>query len=235
VQAGDTLSSIAYAYTEYGVTVESIAALNEGIETNTRFLQLGQEIMILAPGSVDPVTGQPVPEGSQISVPQATVAAPTAVASDNAAQPSLATPTEDSSAVTAANYAAVQAIFMPFEQGGMLWLQDSNQIYVLANGEAELSGTYSSYQDTWREGMPEIDPDIQAPEGFVQPSRGFGQAWRTYPGVRDGLGWGTSEAAEYTALVVTDQDTIVLNAPDGRVYHLIGDGNWQADDLYLSE
>ena len=233
VQAGDTLSSIAYAYTEYGVTVESIAALNEGVETNTRFLQLGQEITILAPGSVDPVTGQVVLEGAQISAPQATVAAPTAVPSDDTTQPS--TPTADSSTVPAANYAAVQAIFMPFEQGAMLWLQDSNQIYVLANGEAELSGTYSSYQDTWREGMPETDPDIQAPEGSVQPSRGFGQAWRTYPGVREGLGWGTSEAAEYTALVVTDQDTIVLNAPDGRVYYLLDDGNWQADDLYLSE
>ncbi len=58
VQAGDTLWSIAYAYIDYGVTVESIAALNDSIRPTTRYLQLGQEIMILPPGSVDPVTGQ---------------------------------------------------------------------------------------------------------------------------------------------------------------------------------
>lgn len=233
VQAGDTLSSIAYAYAQYGATIESIAALNEGIETNTRFLQLGQELTILAAGSVDPVTGQPVPAGSQISTSAvATPVATAATAVDNAAQPTETTPTEQA---PAANYAAVQAIFMPFEQGAMIWLQDSNQIYVLANGDVELSGTYSAYQDTWRDGMPETDPTIQAPEGFMQPSRGFGQAWRTYPGVRDGLGWGTSEAAEYTALVVTDQGAIILNAPDGQVYSLLEGGNWQAADLYSEQ
>lgn len=59
VQEGDTLSSIAYAYSQdYDVTIESIAAVNDNIQPNTRFLQLGQEIIILPPGSVDPATGQ---------------------------------------------------------------------------------------------------------------------------------------------------------------------------------
>jgi len=59
VQEGDTLSSIAYAYAQYGVTRESIAALNEGIQPTTPLLRPGQELVILAPGSVDPVTGLP--------------------------------------------------------------------------------------------------------------------------------------------------------------------------------
>jgi LysM repeat protein len=63
IQTGDTLWSIAYAYTDYGVTIASIAELN-GIKTTTRFLQPGQEMKILPPGSVDPVTGHPVTSGA---------------------------------------------------------------------------------------------------------------------------------------------------------------------------
>lgn len=62
VQEGDTLSSIAFAYNQdYGATVQSIADLNERIETNTRFLIIGEEIIILPPGSVDPATGKVIP------------------------------------------------------------------------------------------------------------------------------------------------------------------------------
>jgi LysM repeat protein len=68
VQTGDTLSSIAYAYFEYDVTVDSIAALN-GLKPNTRFLQPGQELMILPPGSVDPVTGQLITPGAPVDTP----------------------------------------------------------------------------------------------------------------------------------------------------------------------
>jgi|SRR5690554_6568181 len=59
IQEGDTLSSIAYAYAEHGVTRESIAELNEGIQPNTPLLVPGQELIILGPGSIDPLTGRP--------------------------------------------------------------------------------------------------------------------------------------------------------------------------------
>lgn len=59
IQEGDTLYSIAYAYAEHGVTRESIAELNEGIQPNTPLLVPGQELIIMAPGSVDPLTGRP--------------------------------------------------------------------------------------------------------------------------------------------------------------------------------
>jgi LysM repeat protein len=68
VQTGDTLSSIAYAYFDYDVTLDSIAALN-GLKPNTRFLQPGQELMILPPGSVDPVTGQLITPGAPVTSP----------------------------------------------------------------------------------------------------------------------------------------------------------------------
>ena len=235
VQAGDTLSSIAYAYFEYGVTNESIAALNEGMKPNSRFLQLGQEIMILPPGSVNPTTGQLLAEGSASALPAATVV-PTPTPSTTEPTSEAAAPTEtppqtpvDAAAVT---YATLRAAYMPFERGVMFWLEDTNKIYVLSYGTSELQGTFSSYQDTWREGMPETDPSIQPPDGFIQPDRGFGQAWRTYPGVRDALGWGTGGSHGYTALAVYQEDNVIVSGPDNRVYQLSSDGTWQAIDYY---
>lgn len=239
VQAGDTLSSIAYAYSEYGVTNESIAALNEGMKANTRFLQLGQEIVILPPGSVDPATGQLLSDGETPSPLTATAATivptPTLPPSagetgegEQSAAEGAQTPT-DTASVT---YATLRAAYMPFERGVMFWLEDTNKIYVLSYGNSELQGTFSSYQDTWREGMPETDPNIQPPEGFVQPDRGFGQAWRTYPGVRDALGWGTGGSHGYTALAVYQDGNVIVSGPDNRVYQLSADGTWQAIDHY---
>jgi LysM repeat protein len=73
VQEGDTLSSIAFAYNkDYGVTVVSIADLNDNIKPNTRYLQIGQEIMILPPGSVDPQTGRLLPPEQRASTPTPT-------------------------------------------------------------------------------------------------------------------------------------------------------------------
>lgn len=235
VQAGDTLSSIAYAYSEYGVTIEQIAELNEGINPNTRFLQLGQEITILPPGSVDPATGEVVTGSGQAPAATQTSQAPASPA-DQPSQPTELPPTVTVvETPVPANYDIVQAAFMPFERGYMFWRQDTNEIYVLANETDEFSGTYSVYQDTWREGMPETDPNIQAPEEFIQPERGFGQAWRTYPGVRDSLGWGISSTQGYTALIVSDQADIVVNGPNNRVYRMNADSSWEAIDLHLPE
>lgn len=232
VQAGDTLSSIVFAYSQYGVTIDSVVALNAGLKPNTRFLQIGQELIILPPGSVDPVTGQPVPAGAPLTQPAApVVATPVPVAPAEASQPPASQP-EAPGAVAAANYAVARASFMAFERGFMIWVEDTRQIFVLTNGQTDLAGTYAVYLDTWREGMPETDPSIQVPPGFVQPERSFGQAWRTYPGVRDGLGWGLAAAQTYTALIVRDQGLVVVNAPDTRIYRLLEGGVWEALDLF---
>jgi hypothetical protein len=66
-QSGDTLVSIANLYRAYGVTVDSITAINDEIFAGTSALTAGQEIVILPPGSLDPATGNrqdntPTPE-----------------------------------------------------------------------------------------------------------------------------------------------------------------------------
>jgi LysM repeat protein len=230
VQAGDTLSSIAYAYRDYHVTNESIAALNPPMKPNTRVLQIGQEIVILPPGSVDPATGQLLPAGSTIpptiapaSTPIAALSTPVAGATPEAATPA------DTSAPT---YTTVKAGFLLFEHGYMFWVEDTNQILVLVNGPTPGTGTFTQYQDTWREGMPETDPALVPPEGFTQPTRSFGQAWRTYPGVKDSLGWSIGETINFTALVVRQKDKVIINGPDNRVYEFAGTGTWTVIDYY---
>ena len=76
------------------------------------------------------------------------------------------------------------AAYQAFGGGYMIWLEGNRTIYVLYAG-----GRYESYADDFHEGDPESDPSIVSPEGLLQPVRGFGLVWRTYPAVRDGLGW----------------------------------------------
>jgi LysM repeat protein len=230
VQSGDTLSSIVYAYFEYSVTAESIAALNPGMRPNTRFLQIGQQVVILPPGSVDPVTGRLLPAGAAPAPAAGPTPIPSPTPVDGAAPPVAEPPADAEPPVT---YGPVQAEAVVLERGMMFWIQDTNQVFVLTNGAEELSGTYKAYQNTWMDGMPEVDTTLesQVPEGLAQPTRRFGQAWRTYAGVRDTLGWATDETLPYTALVVRQGGTIVFSGPDGFVYQFDAEGNWQAFDL----
>ncbi len=241
VQASDTLSSIAFAYQDYGVTLDSIAALNN-IKANTRFLQIGQELIILPPGSVDPATGQLIPAGQRATeTPQAPAVPPasTATPAEIAAAPEETTPLPpaegEETTTSPITYATVRAAFFPFENGFMFWLEDTNQIYALINADSSLAGTYRIYLDTWTEGMPETDPNLQPPEGLVQPDRNFGHAWRNF-NLKDTLGWGTESAQLYTALIVRDGTTTIISSPDNRVYQLVEQapppgGSWSAMDF----
>lgn len=77
VQAGDTLYSIVVAYSQYGVTLDSIAELNASIRPTTRYLRPGQEIVILPPGSVDPATGRLVTGSNTPTASESPAASPT--------------------------------------------------------------------------------------------------------------------------------------------------------------
>ena len=257
VQAGDTLSSIAVAYAEYGVTNQTIAELN-GINANARFLQIGQELVILSPGSVDPQTGQLLPQTAAITPAAQPTAAPTEEAAptqeapgtevaDAGTEPEASPEAGDDTAgepapigepveVTGSDisYEIKEVNYFPFERGVMLTIQGMNTIYVLIQGEDVASGTYKTYMDTWNETMPETDETILPPPNFSQPERGFGQAWRTYEGLRDDLGWGTGGTTSYTGLVVHEGDAFIVNGPDNRVYALDGVSAWTMYDFFAT-
>ena len=135
MQSGDTPSSIAYAYFEYGDGGEHRRP-QPADEAQHASWQIGQQIVILPPGSVDPVTGKLLPAGaarrhlllrSQPSRP------PSLTHAGGAAQPEPTTePAEE--AEPPVTYGPVQAEFVALERGVMFWVQDTNQVFVLTNG-----------------------------------------------------------------------------------------------------
>jgi len=112
----------------------------------------------------------------------------------------------------------------PFEHGFMLWLQPSNAIYVFFDNYGGHS--YRVYTDNFKEGDPESDPNLTPPAGLLQPVRGFGLVWRTYPEVRDNLGWATAPESGFETWRQSYQGfgmhnlTIWLKDINQRVYKL---------------
>jgi hypothetical protein len=92
--------------------------------------------------------------------------------------------------------APVSAAYQPFEHGSMVWRGDEQRIYVLFE-----DGRWAVFADTFREGDPESNPGLIAPEGVEQPVRGFGKVWREHPEVRESLGWATTREQAVTIQV----------------------------------
>jgi len=88
-----------------------------------------------------------------------------------------------------AEVGTMRAATQDFQQGIMLWREAGDAIYVFFD-----AGGYQRYPDTWDAGMPEQDPQYgPAPEGYIQPRRGFGLVWEEHATVRDGLRWAVNE------------------------------------------
>lgn len=82
VQPGDTFYSILVAYTNLGITKESVLQLN-GWRFEPDIITIGQEILILPPGAVDPATGQVLIANAGAAPPQL----PTPVSAEAAPAP----------------------------------------------------------------------------------------------------------------------------------------------------
>jgi photosystem II stability/assembly factor-like uncharacterized protein len=111
--------------------------------------------------------------------------------------------------------AGVPAAYQTFEQGVMIWRGDEQRIYVLAS-----DGQWWVFDDTFREGDPESDPSLRAPENRLQPVRGFGKVWRDQPAVRAALGWATARESGITAQVQPFERGVLIWA-SGLIYALI--------------
>jgi hypothetical protein len=126
----------------------------------------------------------------------------------------------------------VPAAYEPFEGGYMVWRGDTREIYVLYD-DGRYKTYYEIYQDTWNEGEP-INIEETPPPGLLAPVRGFGKLWASQPGVRDILGWATTEEIGYTMLIETVRvgrhglTEIYFELPDHRVVLLHGyPTNWE--------
>ncbi|MFO7633680.1 MAG: hypothetical protein R6W76_14140, partial [Caldilinea sp.] len=115
-----------------------------------------------------------------------------------------------------------QAAIQRFDNGVMVWVQETGRIYAFLNG-----GRWISYEDVFREGMRESDPAFAPPAGKQQPMRGFGKVWREHPDLRDAIGWALTKEEPATALRQSFERGEMLRA-SVFVYTMIGEeeGSW---------
>lgn len=83
--------------------------------------------------------------------------------------------------------AAVFAAWQPFEGGVMLWFFDTQEIWVMTNGDQQLD----VFPDTFVEGM--APPPFEAPADRFVPERGFGRVWEALGGPDGPLGWALTQ------------------------------------------
>ncbi|MFN8460054.1 MAG: hypothetical protein U0401_36290 [Anaerolineae bacterium] len=133
-----------------------------------------------------------------------------------------AQPAEANVGCPRAEAAVVGAAWEPFENGLLLWREDTNLIYIL-----RANGSWSPASNTWREGDPAFDPQITPPAGFYQPVRGFGNVWRPQS-VRDALGWATAEEDGFSPVIQEFIGGSVWHDPEReRFYILFNNGTYQ--------
>lgn len=170
---------------------------------------------VTADMAVTPTTlaGGPLPAETLVVTPDGSI---TPDGSATAATPdsslTAGTPTAAVSAVaTAAETAApdlfptpvdtqVQIAEQVYETGRMFWIRPTREIWVMVNSAEDPNrGDWYCFNDTFEEGEPEIDASITAPEGLIQPRRGFGKLWRSNQTIHDGVGWATTPELELTS------------------------------------
>lgn len=112
----------------------------------------------------------------------------------------------------------------PFERGAMFWWS-SGEIIAQAsqpfNGQPDV---YWRVQDLWNESLPPDDPNMVAPDGLIQPIRGFGLAWRTQDQIRSAIGWATGQEEGYTGTIQSFERGTLFTMPNGSVLGLVTAG-----------
>jgi len=120
---------------------------------------------------------------------EATEPAPTATVTPTPAATNTPAPTATPDIFPTVTVSQIQVAEQVYENGRMMWVQPNSQIWVMILDE-EGGGRWLRYEDTWDEETdPETDPSLEAPEGRIQPERGFGKLWRENPEIRESLGW----------------------------------------------
>jgi len=111
-----------------------------------------------------------------------------------------------------------------FERGKMLYVKDGNRIYML-----HANGAWQSFADTWHSGLPEEDPALVPPAGFVQPRFGFGKVWREQlHGTPRDPGWAIALEIGYVGAAMRFERGVMLWSNEGLIYVLADDGTWKS-------
>jgi hypothetical protein len=102
-----------------------------------------------------------------------------------------------------------------FQNGMMLWREDTRQIWVILNDSTSLQ----VFDDTYLDG--EADPTASPPNTFFVPKRGFGKVWAQLGGEKSPLGWATAPEAQISLNIQMAgrvSYTTYVQLPDNSIY-----------------
>lgn len=221
VQAGDTLGTIA---TRSSTTVANLQAGN--CLANANVIAVGQRIYTPTQVRVLP-TATPIPPTAIVVLPTATStltnsggctigwffipANPTAVGC----------PTSQIFAIAAAG--------QEFQNGRMLYYAPNANVGFSSGVVMVLypNGTFEQYPDTFNGNVePPSDPSIVPPTGLVQPVRAIGKVWRSYPKVREALGFGLADEVNFNGRVQVAGALFALDSGNRQVIRILQNGTW---------
>lgn len=121
----------------------------------------------------------------------------------------------------------VYAAYQPFQNGLMLWREDTGAVYVL-HKSTEVQVYHTAVYNAWL-----TNPDVYVRENFVRPQNAFGRIWSNLAELREYIGFATDHERGYEAtLGLGGRFNYSMTLPDGRVV-LIDEVRkswaWQAD------
>lgn len=133
--------------------------------------------------------------------------------------PTLPPPPPNPTVITGAPY--TQGAYQGFENGYMIWRNDTGTVYVLYRSVGATSGTWQSFPVSQYQGW--ADPQETPPNpALVRPINAFGKVWGSGLGVRGSLGWAVQNEISYklchlsadggiTHFIYTPAGTLELN------------------------
>jgi TolB protein len=101
-----------------------------------------------------------------------------------------------------------QAAYQDYEQGFMVWRDDTEEVYVFSVDNVTIVpiSVYNNYP------VPQENP----PEGRYLPVNAFGKVWANYGQVRSVLGWPVTGETGYYACITSYSRHLAVTLPDGR-------------------
>lgn len=128
-----------------------------------------------------------------------------------------------------------RAIYQSLERGHLLWLSnigwyEGKVIYVMLDDL-----TYTRHDDTFD---PDVDPSsgrYRPPEGLYEPIDALGKIWRTVPGLKEQLGYGTAPPVVVDTRMQMFQYGEMVHIPQVEVVFVFKRGEPNTWALYTLE
>lgn len=120
-----------------------------------------------------------------------------------------------------------QATFQPFENGFMIWLADTSDIWVFTRVVTSVKTRNSLNVHAASEYSRLTSNVVTPPSGYIQPVFGFGKVWSNLNNYRQTMGWATQSETAYTLRFgILNRQLVEFNLPNGTTMLRQSDGFW---------